>query len=124
MLTLYHLNSHEENPSEQIAETIIDIAFEQRAISDVGRGFARALINQGFGLHQRFRTETTPLFFRYVGCESEWQSLCLRPFDRDTVRAMSIVDAVSTLSRATCHDLTIDTKPSLVAEKNAVFSEA
>ena len=124
MLTLYYLNTHEENPSNQVAETIIDIAFMGRALSDIGRGFSRALINQGFGLHQRFRTETTPLFFRYVGSESEWEALCQRPFDEATVRQMSIVDAIAALSRVTCRDLTLDFNPPPAQEKNSVLSEA
>lgn len=108
MLTLYYLNSHEENTNDQVAETIIEMAFSGRAVSDTARGFLRALINQGFGLHRKFRTETTPLFFRYVGCENEFRSLCGRPFDRDTIRAMAIMDAVAALSRPTCEDISLE----------------
>lgn len=124
MLTFYYLNTHDENPGDQVAETIIDTTFAGRSLSDAGRGLAKALINQGFGLHQRFRTETTPLFFRYVGCENEWQSLCQRPFDQETLRVTHVVDAVSRLSRATCRDLAFDVKLPPVGEKSGIFSQA
>ncbi|MGB6718387.1 MAG: hypothetical protein WBE47_15665 [Candidatus Acidiferrales bacterium] len=104
MLTFLYLNTHDENTNETVGNMIVDVTLPECDETDPRRYLLKALINYGFGLNKKFRTETTPVYFRYLGCEEEYHRLCTQPMGVDWLSSTGIFEAVSVLSDLTCRD--------------------
>jgi hypothetical protein len=108
ILASFYLNTHENNPQSETTAVIIDIVSDRQQISESERALMRIVINNGFGLSMGFRTQTNPLFFRYVGCQKEFEDLCQQSFEPATMSSGGLWAAISTLSAATCQGLEWD----------------
>jgi hypothetical protein len=102
MLVFFFLNTHAEEIDGDIANTIIRIAFDRRPRADAELAFLKILVRQGFGLNRQFRTGTTPLYFRYLECEREFEELCRQPFDDSFLASSGVLDGISKLANLTC----------------------
>lgn len=111
ILAFMHLNTHPESPDEAAINTIIDTAFHGRPLTDPKRVLLKVLVNNGFGLSKRFRTQTTPLFLTYMGCDKEFQFICQQPFTQDTILSMGILDSANRLISVTCEGINNELVP-------------
>jgi len=102
MLVFLHYNCHDVALTAHSKRAIFEAASERQRLTESEAALLNALVGNGFGLNRKFRTETTPMFFRYLGCEQEFQQICRALFEPGALSSLGIPDSIADLLSATC----------------------
>jgi hypothetical protein len=104
LLAFFYLNTHEEDLPEAAMNLIVRTTLGGNDQNDPKCALMRALVH-GLRLNRKFRTDTTPLYFRYFACEREYQQLSSEHFSIEHLSSVGILEAISALSEVTCDGL-------------------
>jgi hypothetical protein len=107
VLAFVYLNPHENPPSQEEIEAVITGAMGGERLGEAERAFLKVVIRHGFGLNKIFRTETTPVFFRFHGCEKEYEWLCAQQFNLQTLASLRVAEMVFELVNLTFEEQVI-----------------
>jgi|GEM_PF-2624997 len=75
LLAYLHVNLHIEQASQLAVDIFIDTVFSEVMLTRGERDLLGVLVSTTFTLRKEFLVETTPLFFRQFGCETQYAQL-------------------------------------------------
>jgi hypothetical protein len=100
LLAYLHTNTHRKQPDEEVVRAWTDTVFGPGRLTEAEWRVLDFTVRDVFTIRQTFRTETSPLFFRLLECESEFHQFCEHSLGSDDLRRFAIPEKLALLSGA------------------------
>ena len=84
MMAILYFSTHENDLSDEAQESILSLLASIQAVNSTDASMIRIIMKTSFAVNSRFRVETTPLFFEYIGHLDEYRTLTKTLFGTDT----------------------------------------